>query len=244
MRLIEVRNPDEAKTVAADLIQTYRPRVFGAATGATPELLYRELVDRRALDPSTTVCLLDEYIGLSTNHPQRYRHVIERQLATALGLSVVSPDVDADDLARACCAYDTMLDEVGGIDVQILGIGRNGHIAFNEPGTLFETATHVVELAATTRADNARFFVTDERPPTHAITQGIASIRRARHVILIATGRAKADAVAAMLDGPISTSVPATALRDHANVVVIADCEALAARAVTNHQRCVTTCPT
>jgi len=230
VQIIEVADPAEAAAFAADLIEEHAPRVLGAATGATPEPLYRLLVARQRLAPTTTVCLLDEYIGLPVGHRQRYRHVIEAQLVNPLGLTVVAPDVDAIDPTAACRRYEDALVELGGIDLQILGIGRNGHIGFNEPGTSFDTVTHVVELAATTRADNARCFDGLSGVPTHAITQGIANIRRAKRIVLIAFGRRKANAVSAMLGGPVSTASPASALRDHRDLVVIADREALTQR--------------
>ena len=230
MQVIDVADPAEAAELAADLIDDYSPRVLGVATGATPGPLYRVLVDRHRLAADTTVCLLDEYIGLPVGHRQRYRQVIAGQLATPLGLSVVAPDVDALDISSACGSYETALADLGGVDLQILGIGRNGHIGFNEPGTSFDSVTHVVELMSTTRVDNARFFDGLGRVPTHAITQGLATIRRAKRIVLIAVGDAKASAVAAMLEGSISPANPASALRDHADMVVIADRKALTQR--------------
>lgn len=236
MQIIEVGDPTEAAACAADLIEHHAPHVLGAATGATPEPLYRLLVARQLVAPTTTVCLLDDYIGLPPGHPQQYRHVIERQLVNPLGLTMIAPDVDAADPIMACRQYEDVLAELGGVDLQILGIGRNGHIGFNEPGTPFDTVTHVVELAATTRADNARFFDGPIEVPTHAITQGIASIRRAKRIVLIAIGLAKSTAVATLLDGPVSAATPASALRDHDDLTVIADREALARRTAIRSQ--------
>lgn len=235
MQVIEVADPAAAADLAADLIDEYSPRVLGVATGATPSPLYRVLVDRHRLAADTTVCLLDEYIGLPVGHGQRYRQIIARQLATPLGLTVVAPDVDALDLSAACGSYETALADLGGVDLQILGIGRNGHIGFNEPGTSFDSVTHVVELTSTTRADNARFFDGAASVPRHAITQGIATIRRAKRIVLIAVGDAKASAVAAMIEGSISPANPASALRDHADVVLVADREALTQRTTHRH---------
>lgn len=235
MQIIEVAHSIDAATRAADLIQECSPRVVGAATGATPEPLYRLLTTRHCLPTATTVCLLDEYIGLPVGHGARFREVIQHQLVTPLGLNIVAPDVDAIDSSAACRSYEAALEEVGGVDVQILGIGRNGHIAFNEPGTSFDMVTHVVELTPTTRRDNARFFGGMDGVPTHAITQGIATIRRAKRIVLIAIGNAKANAVAAMLAGSVSTSNPASALRDHSDIVVLADREALARTTFSSH---------
>jgi glucosamine-6-phosphate deaminase len=221
-------DPEEVGRRVADLVESAAPRVLGVATGTSPERAYAEIVRRGALPNSTTLCLLDEYIGLPVGHRCRYRRTIEVQLADALGLSLLAPDVDADDLAVACALFERHIARVGGVDVQILGIGRNGHIGFNEPGTTFDTGTRVVELSETTRQDNARFFQPDEHVPTHAVTQGIATILRAGRVILVATGSAKADAIATMIDAPVAASVPATALRLHDDVVVVADERALA----------------
>ncbi len=240
MEVIQVADPEEAGRCAADLIDDFEPRVLGVATGATPQLLYRQLVTRRCLTRSTILCLLDEYIGLPADHPQRYRHAIEEQLGDPLGLEVIAPDVDATDVQVACDDYEARVDAMGGVDVQILGIGRNGHIAFNEPGTCFDRFTHVAELSAATRADNARFFNSATEVPRYAITQGIGTIRRAKRIVVIATGDSKARAVAAMLDGPISIDLPASALRDHRDVVVIADAAALAMRAQRETRSCGT----
>jgi glucosamine-6-phosphate deaminase len=214
----------------ADLIEAAAPRVLGVATGSTPERVYAELVRRGSLTEGPTLCLLDEYVGLPVDHPCRYVRTIGTQLAVPLDLTVLSPDVDTPDLVAACREYEARIAGHGGVDVQILGIGRNGHVGFNEPGTAFDSCTRVVELSETTRRDNARFFPPHEQVPARAVTQGVATILAARRIILIATGASKADALAAMLDGPVCTSVPASALRLHDDVVVVADGAALARR--------------
>jgi glucosamine-6-phosphate deaminase len=230
MRVIECATPAEVAVVAAHHVIESAPRVLGVATGATPVDTYRELVGRGGLEQATTLALLDEYIGLPADHPQRYRSVIRRQLLAPLGLpddALLGPDVDAADLDAAAIAYEQRLVAVGGVDLQVLGIGRNGHIGFNEPGTPFDSHTRVTELTASTRADNARFFDSADEVPTRVVTQGIATVLGARALLLLAVGAAKAPAIAAMIDGPRTTDVPASALVDHPRLTIVADRAAL-----------------
>lgn len=221
------RDAERAGVTAAAIIAEGQPRVLGVATGSSPLPTYRALAARTDLSIETLV-LLDEYIGLDPDHPERYRTVVLRDVAVPLGVPahcVLSPDVDAADLHDAAARYDELV-RTSHVDVQILGLGRNGHIAFNEPGTPATSTTRVVELTEATRRDNARFFEHPDDVPHRAITQGIATILAARRIVLIATGAAKADAIARLLHGPVDTAVPATALLAHSDVVVVVDEEA------------------
>ena len=204
--------------------------MLGVATGSSPVLTYRELVRSRSLPVDVHLCLLDEYVGLAPDDPLRYRAMIIEQLATPLGLPehhVHAPDVDSDDLDLAADGYEQLLRDLGGIDLQILGIGRNGHIGFNEPGTPMESRTHVGFLHHTTRLDNARFFPTLHLVPNRVVTQGLATIAEARSIVLIATGAAKNEAMTALVTRRQSPLVPASGLFDHPDLTVIGDHAAL-----------------
>ena len=211
-----------------DLLSSSPAPVLGLATGGSVAGLYSELVRRHRLGDlsfaGVRAFLLDEYVGLPPDHPQAYRNVIRRLLADHVDFApgaVAAPDTAARDLAAACDRYDRML--AAGVDLQILGIGRNGHIAFNEPGSSLTGSTRVVAIAEQTRRDNARFFDEPADVPRRAITQGIGTIRRAAHLLLVARGEAKAAALHAALDGPVTTAVPGSALRLHSQVTVVAD---------------------
>jgi len=230
VEVIEVDDEGAAAATAADVIAHARPDVLGVATGSSPAGTYGRLVERRDLAPPTVLCLLDEYVGLPPDHPRRYRREILAALGAPLGLAVVAPDVDDPDPDAAAARYDATIARLGGVDLQVLGVGRNGHIGFNEPGTPFDAPSHVVELSDATRRDNARFFGSTQEVPARAITQGIGTILRARRIVLIATGPGKADAVRAAIDGPVTPDVPVTALRGHPSVTVVADRAALGGR--------------
>jgi glucosamine-6-phosphate deaminase len=198
------------------------------ATGSTPLPTYRRL-GRRGVDlGSAEIFLLDEYIGLSAGSPHRYLATVRRVLGELAGVrpeQVVGPDVDADDLAAAAAAYDRRIGS--GLDLQLLGLGRNGHIGFNEPDAGHDSTTRVVELARSTRAANARFFHGDEDAvPRRAMTQGIATILRAREILMVVTGAEKARALQGVIEGPISPLLPATALAHHGRTTIIADAQA------------------
>ena len=211
-----------------DLLSSSPAPVLGLATGSSVLGLYRELIRRHRRGvlnfAGVRAFLLDEYIGLAPDHPQAYANVIRSVLSDHVDFApgaVAAPDTAARDLAAACARYDRML--AAGVDLQILGIGRNGHIAFNEPGSSLTGSTRVVAIAEQTRRDNARFFDEPADVPRRAITQGIGTIRRAAHLLLIARGEAKAAALHAALEGPVTTAVPASALQLHPQVTVVAD---------------------
>lgn len=231
----------EAVRLAADLFARLfaaRPHaIVGLATGSTPSALYREVAARRERgelpDPSrTTGFALDEYVGLPDDHPQRYARVLAREWTQPLGLSpaqVRVPDTREGGLDTAGERYEAEIAAAGGVDVQILGIGRNGHIGFNEPGSALCSRTRLKTLSRETREDNARFFSGIDEVPRYCLTQGLGTILRARTILLLAFGAAKADAVAAAVEGPVSAQVPASVLQFHERVAVLVD-EAAASR--------------
>lgn len=216
----------------ARLAGTKPEAVLGVATGATPIPLYRELarrVEAGEIDLSRfRVVMLDEYLGLPAHHDQLYRRFVERQVIGPLGIDsdrLYGPDSTAhgEQIDRAAHDYDSLLARLG-VDMQILGIGSDGHIGFNEPMSSLASRTRIKTLTMQTRKDNSRFFDGDlTRVPTHVLTQGIGTILDARHVVLLATGRSKADAVAAAVEGPVAARVPASALQLHPHVTVAID---------------------
>jgi len=208
-----------------------RPQaVIGLATGSSPQGIYAELA-RRVQAGSLSFAeargfALDEYVGIPADHPESYASVIAREVVAPLGFDpsrVRVPDGRATDLAAAAKEYDRAIAEAGGIDVQILGIGSNGHIGFNEPTSSFASRTRIKTLAPKTRQDNARFFDSPDQVPTHCMTQGLGTILEARELVLVAQGAAKADAVAAAVEGPLSAFVPGSALQLHEHATVIVD---------------------
>lgn len=219
-----------ADAVMGTLARRERP-VLGLATGSSPVGVYHELITRigaGALSLRTcTAFTLDEYVGLEADHPERYRNVIIRDFVgqTDLPLSQLhSPDGLAENIESACAAYEDKIAQAGGIDVQILGIGSDGHIAFNEPGSSLTSRTRIKTLTTRTRVDNARFFSGDvDAVPTHCLTQGIGTIMSAQHLVLLATGESKADAVHACVEGPVSAMCPASILQMHPHATVIVD---------------------
>lgn len=218
----------------ARLLTENPQRVFGLATGSSPLRVYDELaarVDAGELSFSQARGFtLDEYLGLPAGHPETYRRVIDAEFVSRVDFApgaVRGPDGTAADPDAEARAYDAAIAEAGGIDLQILGIGTNGHIAFNEPGAAFDSRTRREELAPQTRADNARFFDGDvDAVPTHCLTQGIGTILEAREIILLASGAGKADAIAQLVEGEVTTLWPATALRSHPNVTLFLDAAA------------------
>ncbi|WP_223691714.1 glucosamine-6-phosphate deaminase [Leifsonia poae] len=222
--------------IMVDLIERTPDAVLGLATGSTPLALYRALAARVAdigLDVSRVRGFaLDEYVGLPEGHPESYRSVITREVVEPLGLTpalIHVPNGSLDGIEHAGPDYEEALTAAGGVDVQVLGIGTDGHIGFNEPGSSFASATRVKTLTEQTRRDNARFFASEADVPMHCITQGLGTILRARHLLLLAFGEGKADAVAGAVEGPVSASNPGSAIQLHPHATVIVD-EAAASR--------------
>ena len=223
--------PDELARLAAGAIEKLlrsRPdAVLGLATGSSPLPIYVELVrlhdDEGLSFARATAFTLDEYVGLPAEHPQRYLNVIEHEFAERVDFAtgaVHGPDGLASDLSASYAA----ITQAGGVDLQILGIGTDGHVGFNEPGSSLASRTRIKTLTEQTRADNARFFAGDiNAVPHHCLTQGLGTIMQARHIVLIATGRAKADAVHQLVEGPVSAMWPASILQHHPQVTVLID---------------------
>jgi glucosamine-6-phosphate deaminase len=235
MEVVPLGSADEIAVVAAGIVEAVVRRkpaaVLGLATGSTPLPAYRELLRRHkdAVGPpyaAVTCFTLDEYVGLPAGHPQSYRATIARELTDGLDISpdrVNGPDPGSDDLPTAGERYEALIAAAGGIDVQLLGIGSDGHLAFNEPGSSLASRTRIKTLTAQTRKDNARFFSSLDEVPTHVLTQGLGTILEARHLLLIATGETKANATAAAVEGPVSASCPASVLQLHPRVTVLLD---------------------
>ena len=207
--------------------------VLGMATGSTPLGLYQELVrmyQRRELDFShVTTFNLDEYVGLPVTHPQSYHQFMHEHFFRHVNIppqNIHIPSGTTTNYRAFCGWYEQRIRDSGGIDVQILGIGSDGHIAFNEPGSSLSSRTRLKTLAKSTIDDNARFFSNREDVPIYAITMGVGTILEARHVLLLATGRKKAAAVAAAVEGPVTSMVTASALQMHPNSQVLLDEEA------------------
>jgi len=212
--------------------------VLGLATGSSPLGLYAELAAAVAagrLDLGRAHGFaLDEYVGLPTGHPESYREVLLREVWGPLGLAperLHVPDgsgADEASLVAGAAEYERLIEGAGGVDVQILGIGANGHLGFNEPGSALSSRTRVKRLSERTRADNARFFDAPADVPTHCVTQGLGTVLAARRLVLVASGGAKADAVASALEGPLSASCPASVLQWHPDAVAVLDEDAAA----------------
>lgn len=224
-----------AADLVADLVTAKPDCVLGLAAGATPVAMYAELVRRQAagLDfRRATLFGLDEYLDLAPDHPASCawtlrHHLIDPVDAAPARVHLLgTPPGDAN---AYCAAYEETLAQAGGLDLQILGLGVNGHIGFNEPGCSLAGRTHVTGLSAATRATNAPLFPPPDAVPPMAITMGVATILSARRVLLLATGPAKAEMVATFVEGPLTARVPASALQSHPDAVVLLD-EAAAAR--------------
>ena len=204
--------------------------VLGLATGSSPIPTYQHLIElykAGAVDFSHAVSYnLDEYVGLNPDHPCSYHYFMMDQLFNHVNMrpeAIHVPCGNAADLDAGAKAYDAAIEQAGGIDMQLLGIGCNGHIGFNEPGTPLESLTHVVELTQNTREVNARFFESIDEVPTHAATMGIKTVMNARKLLLIALGESKADAIRATVEGPVCAACPASVLQLHPDAVVFCD---------------------
>ena len=233
MEVVILGGSRQIGTLAADAIEDLLRRkpqaVLGLATGSSPLPVYEELAARhsRGLDfGAATAFALDEYVGLPDGHPESYRNVIRREFTDRVNIdpaNVHSPDGTAADIPAACAAYETAIAGAGGVDLQLLGVGTDGHIGFNEPGSSFASRTRIKSLIEQTRRDNARFFNSLAEVPHHVLTQGLGTIMDARHVILIATGAQKAQAVRDFVEGPVSAICPASVLQFHPHATVLVD---------------------
>jgi glucosamine-6-phosphate deaminase len=244
MEVVITPTDDHAAALVADIIERLlnnveRP-VLGVATGSSPLPTYREIVQRHAAGrmsfAGAELFLLDEYVGLVAAHPEAYRSFIEREFTNQLDLpncALHGPDGSLANLPSAAADYEAALMSSGGVDVQLLGIGGDGHIGFNEPGSSLGSRTRLKTLTDSTRADNARFFADDiEAVPRHVLTQGVGTILDAHHLVMIATGESKAAPIARAVEGPVTSMVPASALQLHPHVTVVLD--ELAAKNLTN----------
>lgn len=226
MEIIRVKNAEEGGKKAFEIIQSgieNGATVLGLATGSTPETLYKEMRESD-IDFSGMVSInLDEYLGLGGNDAQSYRHFMNTQLFdTKPFKETFVPNGKAENPEAECKHYDEIID-AHPIDIQILGIGTNGHIGFNEPGAPLDGGTAVVDLTESTIESNKRYFDKVEDVPTKAISMGIGSILKGKKMVLMAYGENKADAIQAMINGAVTTHVPASALQNHSDVVVIID---------------------
>ena len=233
MEVVIVPSADEAGRVVASIVGRALAggaRTLGLATGSSPVSAYRELARQHREEglsfAGVQAFLLDEYVGLAASHPQSYARAIRTGFVDHVDLApedVHGPDGAADDILEEAWRYDALLAAAGPVDVQILGTGANGHLGFNEPGSSLTSRTRVKTLTEQTRRDNARFFPEGEQVPQHVVTQGLGTIREARHLVLVATGRTKAAAVAAAVEGPVSAFCPASVLQLHPHVTVVVD---------------------
>lgn len=233
MEVVPLASARQIAELVADaveqLVRAKPSAVVGLATGSSPLASYVELIARHRAGTAPSYdavrwFLLDEYVGLPQGHPQSYRATIARELTDELGVSDLhAPDPSPDDLTTAGERYERELAEAGGVDLQVLGIGSDGHLAFNEPGSSLSSRTRIKTLTRQTRADNARFFGEGDDVPTHVLTQGLGTILQARHLVVIATGEAKAFAVASAVEGPLSASCPASVVQWHPHVTFLVD---------------------
>lgn len=235
MEVVILKDPAEIGRVAADAIESLLNRkpdaVLGLATGSSPLAIYDELA-RRCADGRVSFkhargFTLDEYVGLPPEHPERYRNVIDSVFVSRVDFApgaVQGPNGLAGDIPAACTDYEEAIRAAGGIDLQILGIGTDGHIGFNEPGSSLASRTRIKTLTQQTRMDNARFFDGDVgKVPTHCLTQGLGTIMDARHLVLVATGSNKAEAVHHLAEGAVSAMWPATVMQHHRHATVLID---------------------
>ncbi|MFV0459131.1 MAG: glucosamine-6-phosphate deaminase [Actinomycetales bacterium] len=241
MEIVILNDEEEMGRLAGEAITALLKRkpdaVLGLATGSSPLCIYDNLAARCAAGEVSFAnakgFTLDEYVGLAADHPETYRNVITRDIVSRVDFApgaVRGPDGLAADIPASCAAYEAAMAEAGGVDLQILGVGTDGHIGFNEPGSSLGSRTRIKTLTRQTRIDNARFFAGDvDAVPTHCLTQGLGTIMSARHVLLVAAGSQKAEAVHQLAEGPVSAMWPGTILQHHPHVTVLLD-EAAASR--------------
>jgi len=238
MKIIEVKDYKEMSQKAAqiilDKVKDTSSLVLGLATGGTPVGTYEQLVkdykENQTSYQHVHTVNLDEYVGLKKENPTSYDFYMKDNLFNHIDIPIDQthlPNGMESDLQKECQQYDSLIENLGGVDLQLLGIGVNGHIGFNEPGTSFESTTNVVELTASTREANACYFDNPFEVPTHAITMGIATIMKSKQILLLVSGSKKADALYKLLYEDIDEKMPASILKKHAAVTIIADSEAL-----------------
>ncbi|WP_080875353.1 glucosamine-6-phosphate deaminase [Oceanobacillus timonensis] len=238
MNIIRAENYKEMSQLAAkklvEQINEKSDSVLGLATGSTPEGLYEEIIKAHKEDnisfKDVTTFNLDEYVGLNKDNHQSYYYYMHHLLFNHIDINggqVNLPNGDAHDLQEECNRYEKAIKQAGGVDIQILGIGLNGHIGFNEPGTPFSMQTHIIDLDESTRQANARFFDSIDDVPSQAITMGIDTIMQSKQIILIVSGSQKAEALEKLVNGPVTEDFPASILQQHANVTIIANRDAL-----------------
>lgn len=231
---IRIANREQIPIIVAEHLRKQLERkpdsVIGLPTGSTPLMVYREIVAQHKkgkIDFSRVITFnLDEYVGLDGKHVQSYKYYMYKNLFRHVNIDLNNthiPNGVAENLEEECRRYDQLIEQLGGIDWQLLGIGLNGHIGFNEPGECLSAVTHVQRLLEETRIANARFFGSLQDVPTHAITMGMGSILRAKKIVLIATGQEKAKILAKAVNGPITTRVPASFLQLHQDVTFVLD---------------------
>lgn len=212
-----------------DMVKKKPNAVLGFATGTSPLGVYKNLIEANKKGivsfKDCTSFNLDEYVGLAGNHPQSYRYFMDHALFDEIDIKKENTYVPSGvgDYHKGMKEYDALIKGVGGIDIQILGIGSDGHIAFNEPGTPFDSYTHETALAPSTIKDNSRLFSSIDEVPTHAVTMGIKSIMEAKKIVLIAMGKNKAKAIYGLLKGPITEELPCSILQKHPDVTVYCD---------------------
>ncbi|MBY0123410.1 glucosamine-6-phosphate deaminase [Bacillus sp. S/N-304-OC-R1] len=238
MKIIRTANYEEMSLKAAEMmidrIRNNPEITLGLATGSTPKGVYKKLIEDHVQNQTSyskiTTINLDEYVGIDEHDPNSYHYFMKEELLDHIDVphsQTHLPNGTAEDLQAECDRYEALIQSIGGIDLQLLGIGENGHIGFNEPGTPFSSKTHMIELEENTRQANARFFNSLDEVPTHAVTMGIATIMASKEVILLASGASKAKAISELINGEINESIPASALKNHQNFTIIADEEAL-----------------
>jgi len=234
MKIIEVKDYTEMSQKAAEYIiekVCQNPKLkLGLATGGTPVGTYKNLIEDHQKNGTSyqnvTTFNLDEYIGLSGENKNSYRYFMDEKLFNHIDINKNNTNIprgDSKDTEEECLRYESLLANYGGIDLQILGIGSNGHIGFNEPGTTFTSQTHVIKLASSTINANARFFNRIEEVPTKAITMGISTIMKSKEILLLVSGENKKDAMGKLLNGNVTESFPASVLKNHPCVTIIAD---------------------
>ena len=233
MKIVKVKNYEEmsaeALKVVLDVVKSNPHAVLGLATGSTPLGLYAKMIeDHRENGTSYANCRavnLDEYVGLDINSDQSYVYFMRENLFKHIDIKPENTHIangKAEDKEAECDRYNALLDELRQ-DIQVLGIGSNGHIAFNEPGTPFDSVTHIVDLAESTIKDNSRLFNSIDEVPRQAFTMGLSNIMNAKKILILANGEGKAYAVGELVNGEIREEVPATILRNHPDCILICD---------------------